>query len=91
MSAGRGNLLTQAITLVLHHPAAAGAIEDPDLLGGIDKPGVSVLKELLEQAATASSPSTAMLLERWRDRPEHERLTDTGHARPPGGGYRGGG
>ena len=27
MSVGRGNLLTQAITLVLHHPAAAGAID----------------------------------------------------------------
>jgi DNA primase len=76
MSVGRGNLLTQAITLVLHHPAAAGAIEDPDLLSSVDKPGVSVLKELLEQAATASSPNTAMLLERWRDRPEHERLTE---------------
>jgi DNA primase len=76
MSAGRGNLLTQAITLVLHHPAAAGAIEQPDLLGSIDKPGVSVLKELLEQAATASSPSTGMILERWRDRPEYERLTE---------------
>jgi DNA primase len=76
MSVGRGNLLTQAITLVLHHPAAAGAIEQPDLLGSMDKPGVSVLKELLEQAATASSPNTAMLLERWRDRPEYERLTE---------------
>ncbi|HEX3603614.1 MAG TPA: DNA primase, partial [Steroidobacteraceae bacterium] len=76
ISAGRGNLLTQAITLVLHHPAAAGAIEQPDLLGSVDKPGVSVLKELLEQAATASSPSAGMLLERWRDRPEHERLTE---------------
>jgi len=76
MSVGRGNLLTQAITLVLHHPAAAGAIEDPELLGSVDKTGVSVLKELLEQAATASSPSTAMLLERWRDRPEYPRLTE---------------
>ncbi|HTD75216.1 MAG TPA: DNA primase, partial [Steroidobacteraceae bacterium] len=76
MSVGRGNLLTQAITLVLHHPAAAGAIEQPDLLSSIDKPGVSVLKELLEQAATASSPNTAMILERWRDRPEYERLTE---------------
>jgi DNA primase len=76
MSVGRGNLLTQAITLVLHHPAAAGAIEEPDLLGSIDKAGVSVLKELLEQAATASSPSTAMLLERWRDRAEYQRLTE---------------
>ena len=76
MSVGRGNLLTQAITLVLHHPAAAAAIPEPDLLSSIEKPGVSVLKELLEQAATASSPNTAMLLERWRDRPEHERLTE---------------
>ncbi len=76
MSVGRGNLLTQAITLVLHHPAAAGAIEDPELLGSIDKAGVSVLKELLEQAATASSASTAMLLERWRDRAEYQRLTE---------------
>jgi DNA primase len=76
MSVGRGNLLTQAITLVLHHPTAAGAIEEPGLLGSIDKAGVSVLKELLEQAATAASPSTAILLERWRDRPEHERLTE---------------
>jgi DNA primase len=76
MSVGRGNLLTQAITLVLHHPAAAGTIEDPELLGSIDKPGVSVLKELLEQAATASSASTGMLLERWRDRAEYERLTE---------------
>jgi DNA primase len=76
MSVGRGNLLTQAITLVLHHPAAAGTIEDPELLGSIDKPGVSVLKELLEQAATAASPSTGMLLERWRDRAEYERLTE---------------
>src|SRR5882757_4784263 len=76
MSVGRGNLLTQAITLVLHHPAAAGAIEDPELLGSVDKIGVSVLKELLEQAATAASPSTAMLLERWRDRPEYPRLTE---------------
>jgi DNA primase len=76
MSSGRGNLLTQAITLVLHHPGASGAIEDPELLGSIDKPGVSVLKELIEQAATAASPSTATLLERWRDRAEFERLTE---------------
>jgi DNA primase len=76
ISVGRGNLLTQAITLVLHHPSAAGVIEEPELLSSLDKAGVSVLKELLEQAATASSASTATLLERWRDRPEFERLTE---------------
>jgi DNA primase len=76
MSAGRGNLLTQAITLVLHHPAAAGSIVDPDLLDDIQTPGVSVLKELLEQATGAASPSTAILLEHWRDRAEYGRLSE---------------
>jgi len=76
ISAGRGNLLTQAITLVLHHPAAASAIKDPDLLNTVEKPGTGVLKELIEQAAAAASPSTAMLLEHWRDRAEYGRLSE---------------
>ncbi|MGB6309258.1 MAG: DNA primase [Steroidobacteraceae bacterium] len=82
MSVGRGNLLTQAITLVLHHPAAAAAVKDPDALGQVDKPGVAVLRELLLQAAAAASPSTAMLLERWRDRPEYGRLAELAMADP---------
>ena len=76
ISSGRGNLLTQAITLVLHHPAAAGAIGDFGALDDLDMPGVAVLKELLLQARAAAFPSTAMLLERWRDRAEYGRLTD---------------
>jgi DNA primase len=76
ISAGRGNLLTQAITLVLHHPAAASSIVEPHLLGSIDKPGAAVLRELLEQAAAAASPSTAVLLEHWRDRAEYGRLSE---------------
>src|SRR3984957_10766809 len=82
ISVGRGNLLTQAITLVLHHPAAAAAVADPEALGNVDKPGVAVLKELLLQASTATSPSTAMLLERWRDRPEYGRLAELAMADP---------
>jgi DNA primase len=82
ISVGRGNLLTQAITLVLHHPAAAAAVTDPEALGNVDKPGVAVLKELLLQASTATSPSTAMLLERWRDRPEYGRLAELAMADP---------
>jgi DNA primase len=74
VSAGRGNLLTQAITLVLHHPAAARGIAT-DALGGLDRPGVPVLRELLETAAAMEAPSTAMLLERWRDRTEYGRLS----------------
>jgi DNA primase len=76
ISVGRGNLLTQAITLVLHHPSAAGAIPDLSALDEVDRPGVAVLKELLEQSLSTASPSTATLLERWRDRAEYERLAE---------------
>ncbi|MGO9949824.1 MAG: DNA primase [Steroidobacteraceae bacterium] len=82
ISAGRGNLLTQAITLVLHHPAAAGAIGDIRALDDLDMPGVAVLKELLLHARAAAAPSTAMLLERWRDRAEYGRLTALGMQDP---------
>jgi DNA primase len=76
ISVGRGNLLTQAITLVLHHPAAASAIADLEELNSVAKPGVAVLKELLEQARSTASPSTATLLERWRERAEYARLAE---------------
>jgi DNA primase len=82
MSAGRGNLLSQAIALVLHHPAAARAVGDFAALSGLDRPGMAVLKELLEQAAAMAQPSTAMLLERWRDRPEYARLSELAMAPP---------
>jgi DNA primase len=82
ISAGRGNLLTQAITLVLHHPGAAAAVKDTAALEGIDKPGVAVLRDLLTQARGAASPSTGMLLERWRDLPEYGRLAELAMAEP---------
>ena len=82
ISVGRGNLLTQAIALVLHHPTAAAAIENPDALKRLDKPGISVLVELLTQAIAVSNPSTAILLERWRDLPEYSRLTEIAMAKP---------
>jgi DNA primase len=82
MSAGRGNLLTQAITLVLHHPQAAAAVKDPGALRRVDKPGVAVLEELIVQAAAAANPTTAMLLERWRDLPEYGRLSELAMAEP---------
>jgi DNA primase len=82
MSGGRGNLLRQAITLVLHYPAAARTVEAPEALAAVEKPGISVLQELLEQAAGAAAPSTAMLLERWRDRAEYGRLAELAAMQP---------
>ena len=76
MSAGRGSMLSQAIALVLHHPSSARAVTGWAELGGCDLPGLTVLLELLEQAAGMEHPSTAMLLERWRDRPEYGRLAE---------------
>ena len=64
---------------------------EPESLGGVDKPGIAVLKELLAQAETASSPSTAMLLERWRDLPEYGRLAELAMAEPLVADRRGGG
>ena len=82
VSAGRGNLLSQAITLVVQHPAAARLVRNIDVLGNVNKPGVPVLKELLEQASGMENPNTAMLLERWRGRPEYARLSELAMAAP---------
>jgi DNA primase len=76
MSAGRGSMLSQAIALVLHHPSSARAVTGWSELVGRDLPGLAVLTELLEQAAGMQQPSTAMLLERWRDRAEYGRLAE---------------
>jgi DNA primase len=81
-SAGRGNLLSQAITLIVHHPAAARLVQNMEALGSVNKPGVPVLKELLEQALSMDNPNTAMLLERWRGRPEYARLSELAMAEP---------
>jgi DNA primase len=80
ISVGRGNLLTQAIILVLHHPSAAHDLADPEILDSVDRPGIGVLKALLEQAREVKAPTTAVLLERWRDRPEYPRLAELAQA-----------
>ena len=61
---------------------AVAGVNIPEALGGVDRPGIGVLKDLLVQAAAASKPSTAMLLERWRDLPEYDRLAELAMAEP---------
>jgi DNA primase len=74
--AGRGNLVRQAITLLVHHPAAAGGATAGDIeaLALIERPGIALLAELLAQIREEPPASTGGLLERWRDRPEHASL-----------------
>jgi len=69
----RGNLVRQAVGLLVHFPAAASAVDPSDVeaLLGIDRPGVPLLIELLTQLREDPPANTAMLLERWRERADH--------------------
>jgi DNA primase len=73
--AGRGNLVRQAISLLVHHPAAGARIPVAEALEGLDRPGVPLLLELLAQLREDPVASTGALLERWRGRPEHAPLS----------------
>jgi DNA primase len=73
-AAGRGNLVRQAISLLVHFPGAGPSVSPNDELVGVDRPGVALLVELLAQLREDPVTSTAALLERWRDRPEHGPL-----------------
>ncbi len=75
-SAGRRPLLTQAILLTLHFPAAARAVPDLRLLEALPLKGVEVLVELLRTVQAEPDLTTAGLVERWRDRPEGGRLAE---------------
>jgi DNA primase len=72
----RGNLVRQAIALLVHYPAAARSVDSAEIDGllGIERAGVPLLVELLSQLREDPPASTAILLERWRDRPDHAPL-----------------
>jgi len=85
---GRGSLVTQAITLLLHFPGAAAAVsaEQCAALATVGQPGVAVLSELLAQCGTlpgtAAPVTMAQTLERWRERHEYRRLCALAAAAP---------
>jgi DNA primase len=72
---GKG-LVTKAVKLVVHFPAIAARISGAQLtqLEMTDDPGSRFLFELLDQLQQEPAPNTAVLLERWRDRPEVVRM-----------------
>ena len=82
--AGRGSLVTQAITLLLHFPAAAAAVsaEQCAALAAVPQPGVAVLSELLAQHGAQGAVTMAQTLERWRERHEYRRLCELAAAAP---------
>jgi DNA primase len=81
---GRGTLITQSIALLLHYPAAAAAVspEQRQALAQLPHPGVAVLSELLEDQLARPAQSMAQTLERWRERPEYNRLSELAASEP---------
>jgi DNA primase len=72
-SGGRPSVVRRAITLVLHHPSAATGL-DASRLDDTERPGVSLLRELIETARSEPNITTAGLLERWRNHDEGRHL-----------------
>jgi DNA primase len=70
----RSSLVRQAITLIVHHPAASRHVVVPPEMVALELRGIPLLLELLEVAQTCPDITTAGLLERWRDRPEYPHL-----------------
>ncbi|HEX7011198.1 MAG TPA: DNA primase [Steroidobacteraceae bacterium] len=70
----RGSLVRQAIRILVHHPTLGQRVTPPPQLAELDKPGVALLCELLTELRENPCPNTAVLLERWRDRPNLEPL-----------------
>jgi DNA primase len=82
--AGRGSMITQAISLLLHFPGAAASVDAGQRaeLARLDQPGVAVLRELIDQQTSTPASSMAQTLERWRERPEYRRFCELAAAEP---------
>lgn len=74
VQAGRRNLVRQAIHLLVHHPEIADKVVLNPALATLDRPGVPLLIELVEELSRQPCANTGVLLERWRERPDLKHL-----------------
>jgi DNA primase len=74
VQAGRRNLVRQAIHLLVHHPEIADKVTMTPALATLDRPGVPLLIELVEELGRQPCANTGVLLERWRERPDLKHL-----------------
>jgi hypothetical protein len=68
----RGRLVDQALTIILQYPIAARSVAPPS--PSVKHPHAGLLRELFGQALSMIWPTTAVLLERWRDRLQYAQL-----------------
>lgn len=74
----------EAIALILQRPDLAQTVTADERLAALPVPGVELLAELLRVAAESPQSSTAALVERWRERPEHRHLSQLAALPIPG-------
>jgi DNA primase len=74
MSVGRKNLVRQAVQLLVHYPRIADKVRDLSALASLQRPGISLIVQLVEELHDQPCDKTAVLLERWRGRPDVEHL-----------------
>ena len=71
---GRGSVVRQAVRVLVHHPGVAIKVPGSEGLENVDRPGIPLLIELLNDLQENPCANTAALLERWRGRPDFEHL-----------------
>ena len=85
--AKRGNqpsLVRRALVLALHEPAAAATV-DADELVDFNRPGIRLLRSLIETVQDEPNISTAGLIERYRNDDEGRHLGQLATTEVPGG------
>jgi DNA primase len=71
---GRWNLVRKAVHLLVHYPEIADKVPDIAGLTTLERPGVSLIIELITELQRQPCGTTGALLERWRNRPDVEHL-----------------
>jgi len=71
---GRRNLVRQAVQLLVHYPGIADKVRNIEALASLDRPGISLIVQLVEELHDQPCDKMAVLLERWRGRPDVEHL-----------------
>jgi hypothetical protein len=82
---GKG-LVTRAVKLLVHFPVIAARITGTQLtqLEMADDPGSKFLFDLIDQLQQEPAANTAVLLTRWRERPESVRMAALAQEELPG-------
>ena len=82
-AAGKPSVVRRAITLLLNHPQAAADL-DVEKLAGMNRPGIDLLRDLIETAQQEPNITTAGLLERWRHEEQGRHLGKLAAVELPG-------